>query len=186
MKKLFNLLAITSAVLALTAGYIIFSAYSELGQARGKATAIHNASAAFQGFVKDVDSQQAERDKGSIVDALHADGLKLEDVPIEQSYLDRHLHDLYLSDAAATYEKLRGTHHNIQRATDLRSQYEDYMEKARMSISPAMEKQLALNIARNEVEQGHAVQRAHGVNPNPPVKKPVRKAPARKTSAMHK
>jgi hypothetical protein len=186
MKKLFSFLPILTVMMVLTAALAGCGASKEEEQARNKATAIHNASAAFQRFVKDTNSKQAEADYANIVFPLQSVELKLDAVPIEQSYIDRRLHDLYLSDAANTFQKLRETHGDPQTAKSLGAQYAAYMNKAVKDVPPAMEKQLALNIARNEVEHGHAAQRAHGVNPNPPVEKPVRKVPASKASAKHK
>lgn len=181
MKKLFLVFPTLTMVMVLTAGLTGCGASKsevELAKADKISQVKDSALAQYQQFVQTSSGAMAQSYYDKAVVILRGGGLDTDALQINVRWVNSHIRQLYLQNAAEDYAKLQKTHGNILQAKQLRTSYTTCMERANANISPAMEKQLSLNVSRNEVEEGHAGQRAHGVNPNPPAKKLVSKKAA--------
>ena len=117
----------------------------------------------FVDFISAASSGEAVGLRDRMNKELAAVGLDSDAIGVDSDILTQHLQKLYLKDASVAFGRLRRTHANIRQAESYKVLYEHCMEAAGKSVSPAMERRLALEIARNKIEEGRSGQRAHGV-----------------------
>lgn len=140
--------------------------------AMSRASTIYN-----QGFLSEKSGDKAAKQKASIESELGGVGLTPDILGIRESDMLQHIRTLYANEATALLVQLSRTHKNIKEAEKLADLCREKLKKANKSVSPNVERVLALDVARNKKEEGVATERAHGVRPPaaPAKKRPTRR-----------
>jgi len=136
-----------------------------LKAARNQIAGIERAAAQYQQFLNAQTGDSADEHKKAVERELSEVGLGLDALSLRELGMANYVHSMYWKDADKVYKTLQAMHGKEKEANALAEQYRMLVSKADMSMSPSMERNLALNVARNQKEEAVATERAHGVRP---------------------
>lgn len=155
---------------------------ADLEKSNAKFAALKSAAAVYQEFLIAQNGDSAVMTLDKMRATLQAQGLSFNDLSVSETEMHDRVVLLYLRNAAEVYKRLQNTRGNMKQAQTLATQYGELVGKAGQTVSPKMERSLALQVARNFKEEGVAMERAHGVLP-PAKKALVAKRPVAKKAA---
>jgi hypothetical protein len=168
----FSIIGVIIVLVALLAGCGPSAKDREIAWLKAVDAAKGRAVLSYQDFLEATSGDVAVNFRQQMEKDLAIVNLTTDAIGVAPGFLTQRVQGLYSKDEAAAFKKLKATHRNEKQAKDLAAECRRCNEKAGKSVSPSMEKSLALNVARNQKEEAVATERAHGVRP------PVKKRPA--------
>ena len=124
-------------------------------------TAVDSALATYAKFRKETRGDAAQADMSNLYVTLTNAGLGLDAIHVDKAELTSRATLLYRQNANTAFGELKRTHGKLDQAKKLGAEVKTCTENAGQSVSPALERKIALEIGRNMVEEGKATRQAH-------------------------